>query len=113
MPWCYAAESALELAWCNGTDATVRRGRECAGTAGGGALSDTAALGDRGMRVLQRSCSDRDEGRWFLPDAMVLRGRMCTDMASGPVAGQHGRPENHCSVYRPRNERPAAFLQRS
>ena len=49
MPWCYAAPNAL-----------VRLvGRLPVGI---GALSDTAALGDRGTSVLQRSCSARDEG---------------------------------------------------
>ena len=51
MPWCYAVGNGL-----------VRLvGRLPVGM---GALSDTAALGDRGMSVLQRSCSARDEGRW-------------------------------------------------
>ena len=54
MPWCYAARNGL-----------VRLvGRLPVGM---GALSDTAALGDRGTSVLQRSCSARDEGRWCLP----------------------------------------------
>ena len=49
MPWCYAARTGL-----------VRLvGRLPVGM---GALSDTAALGDRGTSVLQRSCSARDEG---------------------------------------------------
>ena len=55
MPWCYAARGGL-----------VRPvGRLPVGT---GALSDTAALGDRGMSVLERSCSAHDEGRWCLWD---------------------------------------------
>ena len=49
MPWCYAARTAL-----------VRLvGRLPVGM---GALSDTAALGDRRTSVLQRSCSASDEG---------------------------------------------------
>ena len=48
MPWCYAARHGL-----------VRLvGRLQVGM---GALSDTAALGDRGTSVLQRSCSASDE----------------------------------------------------
>ena len=38
-----------------------------------GALSDTAALGNRGMSVLQCSCSARDEGRWCLPAGVCER----------------------------------------
>ena len=54
MPWCYAGNAAL-----------VRLvGRLPVGM---GALSDTAALADRGASVLQRSCFARDEGRWCLP----------------------------------------------
>ena len=49
MPWCYAARNELgQLV-----------GRLPVGM---GALSDTAALGDRGTSVLERSCSARDEG---------------------------------------------------
>ena len=49
MPRCYAARPGL-----------VRLvGRLLVGT---GALSDTAALGDRGTSVLERSCSASDEG---------------------------------------------------
>ena len=63
MPWYYAARHGL-----------VRLvGRLPVGM---GALSDTAALGDRGMSVLQRSCSASDEGRWCLPaggGAMALK----------------------------------------
>ena len=67
------------------------------------ALSDTAALGDRGMSVLLRCCSARElacaRGRWCNgADAMVLRGRRWTGTARGPVAGRHGRPERHCSA---------------
>ena len=40
---------------------------------GVGVLSDTAALGDRGTSVLQRSCSARDEGRWCLPAGVCER----------------------------------------
>ena len=40
---------------------------------GMGALSDTAALGDRGTSVLQRSCSARDEGRCCLPAGVCKR----------------------------------------
>ena len=60
MLWCYAAGGGL-----------VRLvGRLPVGV---GALSDTAALGDRGMRVLQRCCSAGDEGRWCLPAGMCER----------------------------------------
>ena len=53
MPRCYAARTGL-----------VRLvGRLPVGMS---ALSDTAALGDRGTSVLERSCSARDEGRWCL-----------------------------------------------
>ena len=49
MPWCYAARHGL-----------VRLvGRLPVGMR---ALSDTAALRDRGTSVLQRSCSASDEG---------------------------------------------------
>ena len=49
-------------------------------------------------------------GRWCNgADAIMLRGQKCTGTASGPVAGQHGRPERHCSARRPWR----AFLQRS
>ena len=49
MPWCLAARNGL-----------VRLvGRLPVGM---GALSDTAALGERGTSVLERSCSARDEG---------------------------------------------------
>ena len=51
MPWCYAAR--------NGPVRLVSRV-----PVGMGAPSDTAALGDRGMGVLERSCSAADEGRW-------------------------------------------------
>ena len=63
-----------------GADAMVLRGQKWTGTAlvgrlpvGMGALSDTAALGDRGMSVLHRSCSARDEGRWYLPAGVCER----------------------------------------
>ena len=56
MPRCYAARSGLVR--------LVLVGQLLVGL---GALSDTAALGDRGMSVLQRSCSARDEGRWCPP----------------------------------------------
>ena len=60
MPRCYAAEGGL-----------IRLvGRMQAGV---GALSDTAALGHRGMSVLQRSCSARDEARWCLPAGVCER----------------------------------------
>ena len=60
MPRCYAARTGL-----------VRLvGRLPVGM---GALSDTAALGDRGTSVLQRSCSARDEGRWCLPAGVCER----------------------------------------
>ena len=49
MPRCYAVVNGL-----------VRQvGRLPVGT---GALSDTAALADRGTSVLERSCSARDQG---------------------------------------------------
>ena len=49
MPRCYAARSGLVLlvSWL---------------LVGMGALSDTAALGNNGTSVLQRSCSASDEG---------------------------------------------------
>ena len=50
MLWCYAAGGGL--VWLVGLLPV-----------GAGALSDTAALGDRGMSVLQRCCSADDEGR--------------------------------------------------
>ena len=60
MPRCYAASSVL-----------VRLvGRLPVGM---GVLSDTAALGDRGMSVLQRYCSARDEARWCLPAGVCER----------------------------------------
>ena len=60
MPWCYAASNGL-----------VRLvGRLAVGM---GALSDTAALGDRGTSVLEPSCSASDEGRWCLNGCMSLR----------------------------------------
>ena len=60
MRWCYAFRSG-----------PVRLvGRLSVGM---GALSDTAALGDHGMTVLQRSCSARDEGRWCLPAGVCER----------------------------------------
>ena len=60
MPRCYAARTGL-----------VRLvGRLPVGM---GALSDTAALADRGMSVLHRSCSARDEGRWCLPAGVYER----------------------------------------
>ena len=53
MPRCYAARSGL-----------IRLvGRVPVGVR---ALSDTAALSDRGTSVLERSCSAVDEGRWCL-----------------------------------------------
>ena len=60
MPRCYAAASGLvrPVGWL---------------PVGMGVLSDTAALGDRGMTVLQRSCSARDEGRWCLPAGVCER----------------------------------------
>ena len=61
VPLCYAARTGL-----------VRLvGRLPVGM---GALSDTAALADRGMSVLQRSCSARDEGRWCLGESTPERG---------------------------------------
>ena len=60
MPRCYAARSGL-----------IRLvGRLLVGM---GALSDTAALGNRGTSVLERSCSARDEGRWCLPAGVCER----------------------------------------
>ena len=70
MPRCYAARTGL-----------VRLvGRLPVGV---GALSDTAALADRGTSVLQRSCSARDEGRWCngadatVPDGQKEVARYC------------------------------------
>ena len=63
MPWCYAASSGLERV-------VVRL------PVGVGALSDTAALADRGTSVLQRSCSARDEGRWCLPAGVCERAEV-------------------------------------
>ena len=60
MQWCYATRTALVR--------LVGRLR-----VGMGVLSDTAALADRGMSVLQRSCSARDEGRWCLPAGVCER----------------------------------------
>ena len=60
MPRCYAAVNGL-----------VRLvGRLPVGM---GTLSDTAALGDHGTSVLQRSCSARDEGRWCPPAGVCER----------------------------------------
>ena len=60
MPLCYAAGNGL-------VRLVVRL------PVGMGTLSDTAALADRGMSVLQRSCSARDEGRWCLPAGVCER----------------------------------------
>ena len=60
MPRCYAARTGL-----------VRLvGRL---PVGAGALSDTAALGDRGTSVLQRSCCARDKGSSCLPAGVCER----------------------------------------
>ena len=60
MPWCYTARTGL-----------VRLvGRLPVGM---GVLSGTAALGDRGTSVLERSCSATDEGQWGLPAGMCER----------------------------------------
>ena len=80
MPWYYAARSGL----------VPLVGRLLVGM---GALSDTAALGDRGASVLERSCSARDDVRYMVP-----RNQHWTGTASWPVAGRHGRPERHCSA---------------
>ena len=39
-------------------------------------LSDTAALGDRGTSVLQRSCSASDEGRWRVREGGGAKARV-------------------------------------
>ena len=84
MPWCYAAGSALVrlVGWL---------------PVGMGAVSDTAALGDRGMSVRHRSCSDRDEGggamalmpRCYAGESALVRlvGRLPVD---GAVMSSHG-----------------------
>ena len=60
MPWCHSARTGL-----------VKLVGQL--PVGMGALSDTAALGDRGMNVLERSCSARGEGRWCLPAGVCER----------------------------------------
>ena len=71
-PWYYAARHGL-----------VRLvGRLPVGM---GALSDTAALGDRGTSVLQRSCSASDEGRW-----RVREGGGAMAMMPWYYAARHG-----------------------
>ena len=66
--------------WCNGADAAVLRVQKCGPVrlvgrlpVGMGVLSDTVALAGRGMSVMQRSCSARDEGRWCLPAGVCER----------------------------------------
>ncbi len=60
MPRCYAAVNGL-----------IRL--VCRSAVGMGALSDTAALGDRGTSVLERSCSARDESRTMVPTSWRVR----------------------------------------
>ena len=60
MPWCYAASNGL-VRLVGRLPVVV------------GALSDTAALGDRRTSVLERSCSATDEGRWCLPAGVCKR----------------------------------------
>ena len=53
-PWCHAARDGLVR--------LMGRVRVDVGT-----LSNTAAVGDHGMTVLERLCSALEEGRWHLP----------------------------------------------
>ena len=59
---------------------------------GMGVLSDTAAIGDRGTSVLQRSCSATDEGRWCLPAGM------CVTSAAITLQDAHSAVTERCSV---------------
>ena len=94
IPWCDAAGTALVRLVGRLPD-------------GMGALSDTAALSDRGISVVQRSCSARDEGRcllraWRRSDGVSGyegKGYRAGTRRRGDHYPKRAMPKLHCQQY--------------